>query len=80
MPLNYDTFNEFCAKLPATSYVVQWSDSRVWKLGAAEGATDRGKVFAVGGWDDGIPAFTFKTSEFDFHTLRQADSKFKQRF
>ena len=33
----------FCAALPATSHVVQWGGSHVWKVG--------GKLFAIGGWD-----------------------------
>ena len=60
--MNYEAFNEFCGALPATSYVMQWGNSHVWKVG--------GKVFAVGGWGpEDQPAFTFKTSEIDFHFL-----------
>ena len=60
--MNYEAFNEFCDALPATSYVMQWGNSHVWKVG--------GKVFAVGGWGpEDQPAFTFKTSEIDFHFL-----------
>jgi len=52
--MNYETFNKFCGSLVATSYVVQWGDSHVWKVG--------GKVFAIGGWEKtGKSAFTFKT-------------------
>ncbi len=41
---------------------MQWGNSHVWKVG--------GKVFAIGGWEkDGQPAFTFKTSELNFHVL-----------
>ena len=55
----YETFNSFCGSLPATSYIIQWGNSHVWKVG--------GKVFAIGGWEKSDkPAFTFKTSEFDF--------------
>lgn len=57
--MTYDEFNTFCRALPATTYVVQWGGSHVWKVG--------GKVFAIGGWQkSGEPAFTFKTSEYDF--------------
>jgi predicted DNA-binding protein (MmcQ/YjbR family) len=57
--MTYEQFNDFCHSLPATSYVMQWGDSHVWKVG--------GKVFAIGGWgDEDQPAFTFKTSEPDF--------------
>lgn len=60
--MNYEEFNEFCRRLPATSYVMQWGDSHVWKVG--------GKIFAVGGWEkDSKPAFTFKTSELNYHLL-----------
>jgi len=55
--VTYDAFNKLCASLPATAYVVQWGGSHVWKVG--------GKVFAVGGWGDGVPAFTFKARDID---------------
>ena len=60
--MTYETFNDFCRSHPATSYVMQWGDSHVWKVG--------GKVFAIGGWEKvDKPAFTFKTSESDFYFL-----------
>ncbi len=59
--MTYDDFNAFCAALPATSHVVQWGGSDVWKVG--------GKVFAVGGWADDTPAFTFKVSDIAFEVL-----------
>lgn len=62
--MTYDEYNAFCASLPATSYVVQWGGSHVWKVG--------GKVFAIGGWDDGAaPAVTFKVSELAYEMLKQ---------
>ncbi len=39
--MTYDEFNKYCAALKATTYVKQWGDSHVWKVG--------GKVFAIGG-------------------------------
>lgn len=61
--MNYDTFNDYCRSLPATTYVVQWGGSHVWKVG--------GKVFAIGGRQkSGEPAFTFKTSDLNFDVLR----------
>jgi len=61
--VTYDEYNAFCRSLPATSYIVQWGGSRVWKVG--------GKVFAIGGWEKSDrPAFTFKTSELNFEILR----------
>ena len=57
-----EEFNAFCGTLLATNYVVQWRGAHVWKVG--------GKVFAIGGWGDGGPAFTFKVSEIAFELLR----------
>lgn len=57
--MTVDQFNQFCGSLPATSYVVQWGGSHVWKVA--------GKVFAIGGWvENDTPAYTFKTSAADF--------------
>ena len=64
--MTYEEFNKFCGSLPATSYVIQWGGSHVWKVG--------GKVFAIGGWEKtDIPAFTFKTSELNYHFLNAKD-------
>jgi predicted DNA-binding protein (MmcQ/YjbR family) len=60
--MTYDHFNKFCRALPATTNVVQWGGAHVWKVG--------GKVFAIGGWADGHPAFTFKTSELSYEVLK----------
>ncbi len=55
-------FNSFCAGLKATSHVVQWGNSDVWKVG--------GKVFALCGWgEDGQDAFTFKVSDLAWEVL-----------
>ncbi len=60
--MTYEQFNEFCGALAATTHVIQWGGSDVWKVG--------GKVFAIGGWEKtGNPAFTFKTSELNYHFL-----------
>lgn len=59
--MQLDEYNDFCGSLPATTHVVQWGDAHVWKVG--------GKVFAIGGWDDGeVTGITFKTTptEYDF--------------
>jgi predicted DNA-binding protein (MmcQ/YjbR family) len=61
--MTYDEFNEFCRGLPATSYVVQWGGSHVWKVG--------GKVFAIGGWSDDRPAYTFKVSDIAYEVLKE---------
>ena len=34
-----DQFDAFCRSLPATTFVIQWGGSHVWKVG--------GKVFAI---------------------------------
>ena len=61
--MTYDEYNEFCGSLQATSYVVQWGNSHVWKV------VD--KVFAIRGWGKtGDPAFNFKVSELNFNVLR----------
>jgi len=64
--MTYNDFNKFCDALPATTYVVQWGGSHVWKVG--------GKVFAIGGWAQGTqPAFTFKTSDLDYAFLSESE-------
>jgi len=61
--VTYDEYNEYCGSFAAVSYVVQWGGSHVWKVG--------GKVFAIGGWDDGVVAgITFKVSEIAFEMLK----------
>ncbi len=60
--MNYDDFNAFCRALRATTHVVQWGGSHVWKVG--------GKVFAIGGWGDGEPGFTFKVSDISFEIMQ----------
>ena len=57
-----DEFNAFCRALLATSYVIQWGGSHVWKVG--------GKVFAIGGWQNDEPSFTFKVSEISYEMLK----------
>mgnify|MGYP005826327893 CR=1 FL=1 len=64
--MTYDEFNQYCGSLPATSYIVQWGDSQVWKVG--------GKVFAIGGWGQTEqPAYTFKTSDLNFDFLSECE-------
>ncbi len=58
-----DDFNAFCGGLPHTTHVVQWGDADVWKVG--------GKVFAIGGWDEGKTLYvTFKCSDIAFDMLK----------
>ena len=56
-----DDFNVFCSALLGSTHVVQWGGADVWKVG--------GKVFAIGGWEEDAPAFTFKTREMAFMVL-----------
>lgn len=63
--MTYDEFNKFCGSFSASTYVMQWNNSHVWKVG--------GKVFAIGGWgQDKQPAFIFKTSELNFDFLSES--------
>jgi len=61
--MTYEDFNRFCAALPAATHVVQWGGAHVWKVG--------GKVFAIGGWQDGEPSFTFKVSDTSYEILKE---------
>ena len=66
-------FNTFCRALPATTYVVQWGGSHVWKVG--------GKVFAIAsgksasGENAGArkdqPNVTFKVSPIAYEMLKE---------
>lgn len=61
--MTYKEYNAFCRKLPATTYVMQWGGSHVWKVG--------GKVFAIGGWHDDEPAYTFKVNDIAYELLKE---------
>ncbi|QIZ77564.1 MmcQ/YjbR family DNA-binding protein [Ferrimonas lipolytica] len=63
--MTYDQFNQLCQSLPASSYVMQWNNAHVWKVGD--------KVFAIGGWsnDKSKPAFIFKASEHNYLFLSE---------
>lgn len=56
-------YNRFCRALPATSHVVQWGGSHVWKVG--------GKVFAIASLTDDKPAFSFKVSDIGYELLKE---------
>lgn len=60
--MNYKQFNAYCKALPATTYVVQWGGSHVWKVG--------GKVFAIGGWAVDEESYVFKATEMDYEILK----------
>lgn len=61
--MTYKEYNAFCRRLTATTYVVQWGGSHVWKVG--------GKVFAIGGWHDDEPAYTFKVNDIAYELLKE---------
>lgn len=62
--LTHETYDAYCASLRATTKVVQWGGAHVWKVG--------GKVFAIGGWQDGDDLFiTFKCSWASFDILKE---------
>ncbi|UTW58209.1 MmcQ/YjbR family DNA-binding protein [Kordiimonas sp. SCSIO 12603] len=58
-----DEFDAFCASLKATTNVIQWGDSSVWKVG--------GKIFAIAGiWGEGAHTkVSFKCSELSYQIL-----------
>ena len=56
-----EEFNQFCASLTATTYVMQWGESDVWKVG--------GKMFAI--WSGSTDGITFKVSKMDFEVLQE---------
>src|SRR5437868_1011837 len=60
--MTFREFNAFCRALPATTYVVQWGGSHVWKVG--------GKVFAIGSGPDVKPHVTFKVSDIAYEILK----------
>lgn len=64
--MTYEQFNQHCGSLIASSYVMQWGNSHVWKVA--------GKVFAIGGQSkDGDATFTFKVSERNYEFLKMSE-------
>lgn len=59
----FEDYNGFCRSLPATTHVVQWGGSDVWKVG--------GKVFVIGSWQKTEPSFSFKVSHIAFELLKE---------
>ena len=57
-----EDFNSFCGALPGTTHAVQWGGSHVWKVG--------GKIFAIGGWNEGGVRVTFKVRDIAFEVLK----------
>ena len=65
MPLTLREFNAFCGSLPATTFVEQWGDAQVWKVG--------GKMFACAWFEKGHePGITFKVSDIGWEVLKDA--------
>lgn len=60
--MTLEQFNAFCRRLTATTHVVQWGGSHVWKVG--------GKVFVIGGAQDGKLSVSFKVSEIAYEVLK----------
>jgi predicted DNA-binding protein (MmcQ/YjbR family) len=60
--MTYGEFDAFCGSLTATTYVVQWGGSHVWKVG--------GKVFAIASGHDDEPSITFKVSDIAYEMLK----------
>jgi predicted DNA-binding protein (MmcQ/YjbR family) len=60
--MTLEKFNTFCRKLPATTYVIQWGGSHVWKVG--------GKVFVIAGAQDGKLSVSFKVSDIAYEVLK----------
>ena len=62
--MDLEAYNSFCGSLTATSHVVQWGGAHVWKVA--------GKVFAVGGWNEGDRlAVTFKVTPLSYDILKE---------
>ena len=61
--MTLDEYNDFCGALIATSRVIQWGGSHVWKVG--------GKVFAIAGWGDAdFFAVTFKVTPLSYEIMQ----------
>jgi len=68
-----DQFDAFCRSLPATTFVIQWGGSHVWKVG--------GKVFAISSErnvsernasaGNRAPSVTFKVSDIAYEMLKE---------
>ncbi len=65
-----DEFNAFCGSLRATTYVIQWGGSHVWKVG--------GKVFAIAGEREGKLSVTFKVSYIAYELRHEMDPALRE--
>ena len=63
--MTLDAIDAFCRALPATTFVIQWGGSHVWKVG--------GKVFVIaheGGAASRTPSVSFKVSDIAYEMLQ----------
>ncbi len=62
-----EEFDQFCSGLKATTNVIQWGNSSVWKVG--------GKIFAIASvWGDGNHSkISFKCSNLSYQILCELD-------
>lgn len=60
--MDHKNFNIFCENLKASTHVVQWGGSHVWKVG--------GKVYAISGLHNDVCTFTFKVSPISYEILK----------
>jgi predicted DNA-binding protein (MmcQ/YjbR family) len=65
--MNRDQFDAYCATLPATTNVIQWGASSVWKVG--------GRIFSIcSRWGAGDHTkISFKCSEMSYTVLCEQD-------
>jgi predicted DNA-binding protein (MmcQ/YjbR family) len=59
--MNIAKFDRFCKTLPGASFIVQWSDSHVYKVG--------GKLFAMANQWEGDTAFILKITPLSYEIL-----------
>ena len=64
--MNYSEFNQYCENLTSTTYVQQWGNCHVWKVG--------GKVFAIGGWEKKREPARFSMPSQETFWLRKRES------
>lgn len=74
-----DSFDTFCASLPATTHIVQWGNASVWKVGgkifaicSTWGQAQAGKTKAQAGEKKG-DRFSFKCSDLSYQILIEQD-------
>ena len=65
--MDRDAFDAYCGSLKATTHVVQWGGSSVWKVG--------GKIFAIcSSWGEGSHnRISFKCSDLGYTILCEQD-------